>query len=537
MTAILSASLSSSPLALASFDDDNDHCSPYECGANSPHTGTELHLGGKANDDGYRIDPKATKHPRYPGRKIKLRMDGHEIVATVIGKNGRHRKLRGRALVNLQFDVVGPQTGAGQANRMTVRIGSVDFIDLWYEGDDAAIQAPTYNFTYSRPSDAQGSAPYELCPFPSEEIFGADVESENAGQGIPQCRIDSWVPPNLGLTLHAPDPVPGNSALSEPPAKTHKTTTQGPGSFSAQLEDELPPGARWIRNRRAQRTCRFDYHALAFAGDRYDGRRVRTPETASNKWMTIACRGSALFKMHLSGHTDAAVEAANKALNSKIQTPNRQQKQAFLNALTASYCGPSGKAYTVPGQPLQFDPYFQFNERPNHRAPQGNFKIASSKGPSTPAKPRFQQSSKRTRPFYPLFHFIFANADSHKVLEAVWNEHGAQCLNVPRRAKMHSKLRDTIRDACGTPIPNCGFQASPDPSFRAPVVTYTPGTCRQLTPEGDYTCTKRARILPCDCDVGCEERGTCCADAQKAQDMGCEFPPPIESITIAPASN
>jgi hypothetical protein len=125
------------------------------------------------------------------------------------------------------------------------------------------------------------------------------------------------------------------------------------------------------------------YHTLLFEGDRIDA--VQKLDTAvDTSWFNLGCAGSALAKMALTGHTQAAA-------NAKTFVTTLPERQTMLKMLTGDYCG-DGKPFTVAGQPL--------NWADDH----GTMKLTAL---------QFQ-------PPQPL------------VLEARWTPTGAACLDHPR---------------------------------------------------------------------------------------------------------
>jgi ADYC domain-containing protein len=125
------------------------------------------------------------------------------------------------------------------------------------------------------------------------------------------------------------------------------------------------------------------YHTLLFEGDRIDA--VHKLDTAiDTSWFNLGCAGSALAKMALTGHTEAAASA-------KTLITTLPERQAMLKMLTADYCG-DGTPFTVAGQPL--------NWADDH----GTMKLAAL----------------LMQPQQPL------------VREARWTATGAACLDLPR---------------------------------------------------------------------------------------------------------
>jgi len=138
--------------------------------------------------------------------------------------------------------------------------------------------------------------------------------------------------------------------------------------------------------------------AILFSGDRYDGLRKTVTATgaATRGWVNIACARTALAKMFLVRHTEA----------SQIVETTAAERQAMLKMFTADVCG-DGTAFTVPGQPLLW---------------------RDAKG-------------------------ITAFNGLPATFEAVWSDHGAVCLDQPRRPE----LAAAIAAHCG-PLPRCTAQ-------------------------------------------------------------------------------
>jgi len=139
--------------------------------------------------------------------------------------------------------------------------------------------------------------------------------------------------------------------------------------------------------------------AILFAGDRYDAARktVMATGAATRGWVNVACAGTALAKLFLVRHTGASQEVRTE----------RAERQAMLKMFTADVCG-DGTSFTVHGQPLFW---------------------ADAKG-------------------------ITRFPDTPRSLEAVWNEHGAVCMEQPRRPE----LAHEITAHCG-PLPRCTPQS------------------------------------------------------------------------------
>jgi hypothetical protein len=87
--------------------------------------------------------------------------------------------------------------------------------------------------------------------------------------------------------------------------------------------------------------------ALVFGGDLYNPntKTIKVgPET--DGWINIACRDSAIYKMHKIGHTAAAVARA------VVEETTVDQRRAMLNAWTSNVCG-TGEAFTKQGERIK----------------------------------------------------------------------------------------------------------------------------------------------------------------------------------------
>jgi len=125
------------------------------------------------------------------------------------------------------------------------------------------------------------------------------------------------------------------------------------------------------------------FHTLLFEGDRIDA--AKKLDTAiDTSWFNLGCAGSALAKLALTGHTEAAANA-----NTFVTT--LPERQAMLKMFAGDYCG-DGTPFTVAGQPLNW---------------------ADDHG-------TMQLTALQMQPPQPL------------LLEARWTENGAACLDTPR---------------------------------------------------------------------------------------------------------
>lgn len=155
------------------------------------------------------------------------------------------------------------------------------------------------------------------------------------------------------------------------------------------------------------------YRTLLFEGDRIDADH-KWVTGVDTSWFNLGCAGSALAKMALTGHTEAAHVAH------QFDT-SRDERQTMLKLLTADYCG-GGKSFTVAGQPL------------NWRDDRGTMKLLAQL--MTPPQPL--------------------------VREARWTPSGAACLDAPRidahwtaagEAEFGSDVYDQVMALC--PRPAC----------------------------------------------------------------------------------
>jgi hypothetical protein len=133
------------------------------------------------------------------------------------------------------------------------------------------------------------------------------------------------------------------------------------------------------------------FHTLLFEGDLIDP--VGKRDTGVDPlWFNLGCAGSALAKLALTGHTEAA-------RNAGTFVTTLPERQTMLKLLTADYCG-DGTPFTVAGQPL------------NWRDDRGTMKLL---------KPADQL-----------------------VREARWTEAGPACLDKPRVDVHPTTLSDQV---------------------------------------------------------------------------------------------
>ncbi|HLL21685.1 MAG TPA: ADYC domain-containing protein [Kofleriaceae bacterium] len=158
--------------------------------------------------------------------------------------------------------------------------------------------------------------------------------------------------------------------------------------------------------------------AVVFAGDRYDPSTKDVDPTPGSGWINIACLGGAPAKMHLMRHT-AASQDPHQGI-----TTTENERQALFNAWTGNYCG-DGRSFTRTGEKVRI------------RDSQGWLAYDSGRS--------------------------WADASELSSYEAIWNETGAVCLNVPRLEDSEPGTYNEILAWCsdvGHPLPPCS--ATPD---------------------------------------------------------------------------
>jgi hypothetical protein len=89
----------------------------------------------------------------------------------------------------------------------------------------------------------------------------------------------------------------------------------------------------------------LSFHTLLFEGDRIDADH-KLDTGVDRTWFNLGCAGSALAKMALTGHTEAAHDAGTLFTT-------LPERQTMLKMLTGDYCG-TGMPFTVGGQPLNW---------------------------------------------------------------------------------------------------------------------------------------------------------------------------------------
>jgi hypothetical protein len=88
-----------------------------------------------------------------------------------------------------------------------------------------------------------------------------------------------------------------------------------------------------------------EHSALVFEGDRISATHKTVSILNDNRWFNLGCEGSAIAKLHLTGHSQAAVSVG--------LVTDKRERQTMLKSLVADYCG-GGTPFTVGGQRLEW---------------------------------------------------------------------------------------------------------------------------------------------------------------------------------------
>jgi hypothetical protein len=191
----------------------------------------------------------------------------------------------------------------------------------------------------------------------------------------------------------------------------------------------------------------LEHDALVFEGDEYDATTKTVTDTTTttgepSSIFNLACAGTAPAKMHLMRHTAAGGWTADGRVGSDGKPPyytTVEERRAMLKMFTADYCG-AGHSFTVDGQDLHYGDA-------NHWYPE------------TPS----------------LDHSGGVIPSGTGSIEALWDDHGAVCLDEPRPAR----------------IPPDARSMGGDPVKRAVVMAACDGTPRQNLPR----CTDPGGVL------------------------------------------
>jgi hypothetical protein len=147
--------------------------------------------------------------------------------------------------------------------------------------------------------------------------------------------------------------------------------------------------------------------ALVFGTDHYDELAKTVAVQASTRF-NLACAGTSFATMHLTRHTTAGSDAGH--------TTTREQRQAMFKMLYADYCG-TGRSFTWDDYPVDYSNATGWYSTPG-----------MSSGPT---------------------------------YEAIWNEFGAVCLDVPRLEGAADGIDVRIRDECKKVLPPCTKAGNP----------------------------------------------------------------------------
>lgn len=143
-----------------------------------------------------------------------------------------------------------------------------------------------------------------------------------------------------------------------------------------------------------------EHDAIVFEGDHYDAGAKTVTDSSSTTRFRLACVGTAPAKLHLMRHTRAGGWTQNEEVEPgglpSFYTPVAS-RQAMLKMFTADYCG-TGRSFTVDGRPLKY----------------------GDKNRWYPGTPTLLSQGELL--------------PGDGVLEALWDENGALCLEEPRLA-------------------------------------------------------------------------------------------------------
>lgn len=184
--------------------------------------------------------------------------------------------------------------------------------------------------------------------------------------------------------------------------------------------------------------CPDGASALVITGERYDVATLAIlPQALDDRRFRLACKSDALAKAKLMSY-DPALPAGHR------YHTDPAQRRATLAMLTADYCG-TGFRFAKPGNKLLWRNRADWMVvgRPDERPLERAAGRATSNHPTRSA-----------------------------IMEAVWNERGAVCLNTPRPGT-HDGRAD-IEAVCGRSIPRC----SPALEERGEWITWLPQSIR-----------------------------------------------------------
>jgi hypothetical protein len=250
------------------------------------------------------------------------------------------------------------------------------------------------------------------------QVAGAEVRLTNGNEAI----SDVGVKDTVMHFVHEPSGVEYDIRIAEV-LKTGSWARDHGDGFPVRtylLEwalSDVPPASKvWkniCSNPGAENTGDMNkYHSIIFEGDRIDPA-TKTVKDVDPTWFNIGCAGHALAKLHLTGHTQAAIPYGFRT--------TLAERTTMLKMLSADYCG-TGKNFTVAGVRLDWKDDKQW----------------------------------------------MALDTQFALVEARWTAAGAACLNTPRIVanptslseatfdfESASDFRRQIEQACGRAIPKC----------------------------------------------------------------------------------
>ena len=228
---------------------------------------------------------------------------------------------------------------------------------------------------------------------------GEPVSALLVGRGHRMSKKDFEIPVIEVTSVQSWASAPGQEPRQIP---AYLLENHLPGSTASKL---CPSGKRWAEPGEAPAIAQVarlrwadrSHHAVLIKGERYDSDTVRV--TPGQRWVTLACAGSALAKMKLMGYDPETPRG-----DAFFTTP--EQRQATIKMITATYCEVDGKSpqFTRDGTPLAW--------------------------------------KNRAGWLEPPWSLV-------RNVEARWNAEGATCLEEPRLVS-----RDKVVNACGE-LPRC----------------------------------------------------------------------------------
>lgn len=139
-------------------------------------------------------------------------------------------------------------------------------------------------------------------------------------------------------------------------------------------------------------------HVVMFESDRIDANKIEVIGQ-DPRWFNIGCAGHALAKLHLSGHSQGAVNDTTASAIDTYAGTKSHHRTTYLKLVAGDYCG-TGRPFTVAGMPLNWADVDTYDTGVAGKW----MKFANDNGASP----------------------------NNLEIEARWSENGATCLNVPR---------------------------------------------------------------------------------------------------------